>query len=1203
MTTNGNSFFDPNFPQTLTANDLSIAVIGPDERLRAALVTALEHCHHGEVREFSSYPPGLDDLPHLLDQNHGIIIIELDSNPEYALDVMEGICVSGGSTVMVYSKKTDPELTDPDLLMRCMRVGAREFLSLPFAESAIAEALVRAAARRPPARGVKKAVGKLYVFCGAKGGAGVTAIACSFAMAVARQSARSTLLIDLDLPLGDTAINLGITPEYSTIDALQSAARLDASFLSRLLSKHASGLSVLAAPGTFSTYYPTNEAISKLLSVARSEFENVVVDAGSKLDSTATAAHFKEASTLYLVTQSGIPELRNANRLIAQYAGTEGPNVEVVLNRFESRGTRVSEDDLKKALTRAAAWKIPNDYNAVRRMQDTAMAFSDSSISLQIDQMARSACGLPEPTQKKKGFSLMGLGRSAPAKEPEADGSASLLRLGLLSGSEPTETVETAPPDDVPTATVAGNAPVGEQRANRIFNGRIYRRGEDGWQVTEGVTAEAVVEWKAPEPVAYGAPLGSAQFNATATVPGRFAYTPCAGYLLPAGQHTLWATFIPEDTAAPMVETAVVLGVTRAKPVVEWPKPAAVCYGTALGKEQLNATASVPGAFEYLPAAGDVPSVGTQSLLVRFTPDDGSNYEEALAEVALTVVKAPTTIRWAAPAVATYGTPLGAQHLNAVASVPGTLSYAPAEGTVLGAGRHTLTVEFIPADATNHTEARAEVSLTVAKARPTILWPAPHAVSYGTPLSRTELNASCPVAGKFVYIPGEGAVLGAGRHMPRAIFTPEDTANYHSAQATVPLVVTKAVPVVSWPAPEAIEYGTPLGEVELCATAPVPGTFAYSPVAGSIPGEGSHTLSVTFTPIDAASFTTARATVPLSVKAARPVEISWPAPAAIAYGTPLGSAQLNARAAIAGSFTYEPAEGEVLGAGMHTLSATFKPADANRKEVRATVELAVTKAMAAIEWRVPRTIAYGTALSAEQLNAVAAMPGTLSYSPGAGEIPAAGTHQLAVAFTPADEVNVENAHAEVALTVTRATPVITWAAPGPIDYGTALDGTHLCAACSIEGSFVYAPSLGTVLTPGTQTLSVSFVASDARNYAMAQASVSITVNQSPAFDLEGGGDLEDLEEETADPLEPFWLRDTNEESKREEEGSRMVCIDVGSARMADSGSAVCAVVEAPPLAPRVMAMKDATESDADTRMYRGAMYRKGPDGQWHLVRS
>ena len=138
---------NPGPGELIGAEALSIALIGPDDTRRAAAVEALAGCAANEICEFSSYPPGLDDVPRMLEQKYDVIIIELDSDPEYALELVESIGANGVATVMVYSEKTDPEL-----LMRCMRAGAREFLTLPFEHEVLAEALVRAAARRPQSR-------------------------------------------------------------------------------------------------------------------------------------------------------------------------------------------------------------------------------------------------------------------------------------------------------------------------------------------------------------------------------------------------------------------------------------------------------------------------------------------------------------------------------------------------------------------------------------------------------------------------------------------------------------------------------------------------------------------------------------------------------------------------------------------------------------------------------------------------------------------------------------------------------------------------------------------------------------------------------------------------------------------------------------------------------------------------------------------
>jgi pilus assembly protein CpaE len=148
-----------------------------------------------------------------------------------------------------------------------MRAGAREFLTPPFERSTMAEALVRAASRRSVVRcRARKTGGRLLVFLGAKGGAGVTTLACNFAVALAQESGQKHLLIDLDLPLGDAALNLGIVTEYSTVNALQDAGRLDGSFLNKLLTKHSSGVSCSPLRASFPVP-PTTEAIDKLMTL------------------------------------------------------------------------------------------------------------------------------------------------------------------------------------------------------------------------------------------------------------------------------------------------------------------------------------------------------------------------------------------------------------------------------------------------------------------------------------------------------------------------------------------------------------------------------------------------------------------------------------------------------------------------------------------------------------------------------------------------------------------------------------------------------------------------------------------------------------------------------------------------------------------------------------------------------------------------
>jgi hypothetical protein len=151
---------------------------------------------------------------------------------------------------------------------------------------------------------------------------------------------------------------------------------------------------------------------------------------------------------------------------------------------------------------------------------------------------------------------------------------------------------------------------------------------------------------------------------------------------------------------------------------------------------------------------------------------------------------------------------------------------------------------------------------------PAITWTTPAAITYGTPLSATQLNASSTVSGSLTYSPAAGTVPGAGQQTLTATFTPTDTTDYTTAASSVTLIVIKATPTITWAAPSAITYGTALSGTQLDANANVPGAFVYSPAAGTVPAVGTDALTVTFTPTDTTDYTTATDSVQLKVNPA-----------------------------------------------------------------------------------------------------------------------------------------------------------------------------------------------------------------------------------------------------------------------------------------------------------------------------------------------
>ena len=104
----------------------SIALIGPDAARRSVIAKALASSGSRTVQEFPAYPAKLSDLPRWMEQHFDIVMLDLDSDQNYALSIVAQLATISNATVMVYSTRNDPSL-----LMSSMRAGAREFLPIP----------------------------------------------------------------------------------------------------------------------------------------------------------------------------------------------------------------------------------------------------------------------------------------------------------------------------------------------------------------------------------------------------------------------------------------------------------------------------------------------------------------------------------------------------------------------------------------------------------------------------------------------------------------------------------------------------------------------------------------------------------------------------------------------------------------------------------------------------------------------------------------------------------------------------------------------------------------------------------------------------------------------------------------------------------------------------------------------------------------
>lgn len=326
---------------------------------------------------------------------------------------------------------------------------------------------------------------------------------------------------------------------------------------------------------------------------------------------------------------------------------------------------------------------------------------------------------------------------------------------------------------------------------------------------TNGITATPVsVTWTIPGPfdhitispaMATIASGGTQPYTATAydqynnaigDVTGStvFGITPdgsCTGATCTAsvaGPHTVTGTYNGKSATASLSVSS------SNTPVITWPTPAAINFGTPLSSKQLDATANVPGTFVYSPKAGTILKAGSQTLSVTFTPTDTKDYTTATATVKLQVNQVKPEILWV-PLPIVYGTPLGPFQLDALTLAPGTFSYSPAAGTILTAGQHTLTATFTPKDSTDFETVQLQATLEVLKARPQIAWPQPAPISSKTALSSTQLDATANVPGSFVYNPPAGTKLNDGTAVLTTTFTPTDSVDYQTVEAQVTIQV------------------------------------------------------------------------------------------------------------------------------------------------------------------------------------------------------------------------------------------------------------------------------------------------------------------------------------------------------------------------------------------------------------------------------
>lgn len=301
---------------------------------------------------------------------------------------------------------------DPALLLEAMRAGVNEFVTAPVTVSELLAAIKRlmgnlAATSR----------GEIFAFIGAKGGVGATTVAVNTASSLARTTADSTLLIDLNLGSGDAAVFLGAEPRFSVMDALENVQRLDAAFFSGLVVRTKGGLDLLGAssrPGSRS-YDPAN--IRALLDFASQIREFTVLDV-PRSDAAALDS-LELVSKIVLVVNQELATVRNASRIAAMLKQRYGQaRVKLVLARTD-RKAEIGLDDVEKTVGLEISHMFPSDYRvSLQAMNKGRPVVLDSQgeLATSFSTFARQLAGVAGAKKGEKVKSGSLFGRLTPKK-------------------------------------------------------------------------------------------------------------------------------------------------------------------------------------------------------------------------------------------------------------------------------------------------------------------------------------------------------------------------------------------------------------------------------------------------------------------------------------------------------------------------------------------------------------------------------------------------------------------------------------------------------------------------------------------------------------------------------------------------------------------------------------------------------------------
>jgi pilus assembly protein CpaE len=382
-------------------------VIGVNARMQEELEPLLQrHLPGIPISLVRSYPSPRDLAGAMGGGAPHIVFLDVVSDREQALQLLAEM-VRLGPSVQVIALLAG---NDPDLILRCLRSGAVDFLIQPFTGEQIEAAQTKLSRLQSSTDANSKEPAKVYAVMPAKGACGATTIASNLAFQLKKMGAKRVLLADLDPLTGTLSFLLKIKSIYSFLDALQRSHELDADLWNAMVTE-VNGVDVLLAPEIMVEGSQDLRDPSPIVEYARHAYDAVVLDtSGVYGDWNLNTARL--ASDLLLVTTNELPALQAAQRALS-YLDTNRIGrwkIRLLVNRYH-RDVGLSRDVIGTALHTEVFDILPSDYEAVQKsLMEGKPIPSGASLGKGIAQLAGRLGGKTEAAKKTSSFGgLLGM--------------------------------------------------------------------------------------------------------------------------------------------------------------------------------------------------------------------------------------------------------------------------------------------------------------------------------------------------------------------------------------------------------------------------------------------------------------------------------------------------------------------------------------------------------------------------------------------------------------------------------------------------------------------------------------------------------------------------------------------------------------------------------------------------------------------------